>query len=127
MKLKEIEIEKYRTIENLTLSMADLLILIGENNCGKSNILRALELFYQDSIKGIDDECYCFKDCSTPISISLIYDRIEEAEREHKVLGNWIYNDEIKVKKIIQQDSESGKQSMQYFGWQANPQTSILI
>jgi len=54
MKLKEIEIEKYRTIENLILSMADLLILIGENNCGKSNILRALELFYQDSVKGIE-------------------------------------------------------------------------
>ena len=104
MKLKKIEIEKYRTIDSLTLSMADLLILIGENNCGKSNILRALELFYQDSVRGIDDECYCFKDCSIPISIALTYDRIEEAERAHKILRNWIYNDEIKVKKIIQQD-----------------------
>ena len=121
MKLKKIEIEKYRTIDNLTLSVADLLILIGENNCGKSNILRALELFYQDSVRGIDDECYCFKDCSTPISISLTYDRIEKAERKHKVLKSWIYNDEIKVKKIIQQDSETGKHSMQFFGWQAKP------
>ena len=119
MKLKEIEIEKYRTIENLTLSFDDLLILIGENNCGKSNIQRALELFYQDSVRGIDDECYCFKDCSTPISIALTYDRIEGPEKEHKILGNWIYNDEIKVKKIIQQDPKTGKHVMQFFGWQA--------
>lgn len=121
MKLKEFRIEKYRTVENLTLSMADLLILIGENNCGKSNILRALELFYQDSVRGIDEECYCFKDCSTPISIALTYDRIEELEKQHKVLGNWIYNDEIKVKKIIQQDPDTGKHTMQFFGWQAKP------
>ena len=121
MKLKKIEIEKYRTIDSLTLSMADLLILIGENNCGKSNILRALELFYQDSVRGIDDECYCFKDCSIPISIALTYDRIEEAERAHKILRNWIYNDEIKVKKIIQQDPKTGKHGMQFFGWQAKP------
>jgi CRISPR-associated exonuclease Cas4 len=101
--------------------MADLLILIGENNCGKSNILRALELFYQDSVRGIDEECYCFKDCSTPISIALTYDRIEDLEKQHKVLGNWIYNDEIKVKKIIQQDPDTGKHTMQFFGWQAKP------
>ena len=121
MELKEFRIEKYRTVENLTLSMADLLILIGENNCGKSNILRALELFYQDSVRGIDEECYCFKDCSTPISIALTYDRIEDLEKQHKVLGNWIYNDEIKVKKIIQQDPDTGKHTMQFFGWQAKP------
>ena len=121
MKLKEIEIENYRTIENLTLSVADLLILIGENNCGKSNILRALELFYQDSVRGIDEECYCFKNCSLPISITLTYDRLEEAEKQHKVLKNWIYNDEIKVKKIIHQDSNTGKHTMQFFGWHAKP------
>jgi predicted ATP-dependent endonuclease of OLD family len=55
MKLRDIEIEKFRTIENLSVSMADMLIMVGENNCGKSNILRALDLFYQDSVRGIDE------------------------------------------------------------------------
>ena len=121
MKLKEIKIEKYRTIENLTLSISDLLILIGENNCGKSNILRALELFYQDSVRGIDEECYCFLDCTKPISIMLTYDRIEDPEKKHRILKNWIYNDEIKVKKVIQQDPATNRHSMQFFGWQAKP------
>ena len=69
----------------------------------------------------IDDECYYFKDCGTPVSIALTYDRIEDAEKEHRVLKNWIYNEKIKVKKVIQQDPETGKHSMQFFGWQAKP------
>lgn len=76
MKLKNIEIEKFRTIENLSVSMSDMLIMVGENNCGKSNILRALDLFYQDSVRGIDEEFFCFKDCTLPISISPIMLRV---------------------------------------------------
>jgi len=121
MKLKNVEIEKYRTIENLSVSMSEMLIMIGENNCGKSNILRALDLFYQDSVRGIDEECFYFKDCTLPISITLTYDRVKEAERNHTVLRNWIYNDEIRVKKIIQHDADIGKYNMQFFGWHAMP------
>jgi CRISPR-associated exonuclease Cas4 len=121
MKLKNVEIEKYRTIENLSVSMSEMLIMIGENNCGKSNILRALDLFYQDSVRGIDEECFYFKNCTLPISITLTYDRVEEAERNHTVLRNWIYNDEIRVKKIIQHDADTGKYNMQFFGWHAMP------
>src|SRR4030043_1161343 len=121
MKLKDIEIERFKTIENLTVSMSDMLIMVGENNCGKSNILRALELFYEDSVRGIDEECFCFKDCSFPISLTLTYDRIEEAEKNHPILKNWIYNGEIKVKKVIQREENSAKYNMQFFGWQAKP------
>ncbi len=121
MKLRDIEIEKFRTIENLSVSMSDMLIMVGENNCGKSNILRALELFYQDSVRGIDEEFFCFKDCALPISITLTYDRLEEPEKEHTILKNWIYDDAIKAKKVIQRDEEAGKYVMQFFGWQAKP------
>jgi putative ATP-dependent endonuclease of OLD family len=121
MKLRDIEIEKFRTIENLSVSMVDMLIMVGENNCGKSNILRALDLFYQDSVRGIDEEFFCFKDCTLPISISLTYDRLEEEEKEHPILKNWVYNDSIKAKKVIQRDDDAGKFTMQFFGWQAKP------
>jgi putative ATP-dependent endonuclease of OLD family len=121
MKLKDIEIGKFKTIENLSVSISDMLIMVGENNCGKSNILHALELFYQDSVRGIDEESFCFKDCSFPISLTLIFDRLEEAEKSHLILKNWIYNDEIKIKKVIQREEDTGKYNMQFFGWQAKP------
>ncbi|MCD6449610.1 MAG: AAA family ATPase [Thermotogaceae bacterium] len=121
MKLNRIEIEKFRTIENLSLTIDKLLVLIGENNSGKSNILRALQLFYQESVRGIDEECFFFKECSIPISIILTFNRLDEAEEEHRVLQHWIYNGEIKVKKVIQQEVDSDKYAMQFFGWQAKP------
>ena len=121
MKLNNIEIEKFKTIDHISVSMLDMLIMVGENNCGKSNILRALELFYQDSVRNIDEECFCFKDCSKPISITLTYDRVEEAEKNHTILRNWVYNNEIKVNKVIQWDESFGKYNMQFFGWQAKP------
>lgn len=121
MKLKTIEISKFRTIDNLTISMSDMMIMVGENNCGKSNILRALELFYQDSVRGIGEECFCFKDCTSPISLILTYDRLEEAEIDHAILKNWIYNNKIRVKKVIQHEADTGKYNMQYYGWQARP------
>ncbi len=121
MKLKDIEIERFKTIENLSVSMSDMLIMVGENNCGKSNILRAQELFYQDSVRGIDEECFCFKVCSFPISLTLTYDCLEEAEKNHPILKNWIYNGAIKVKKVILREENSAKYNMQFFGWQAKP------
>jgi putative ATP-dependent endonuclease of the OLD family len=121
MKLKNIEIKGFKTIEDVSISMSDMLIMVGENNCGKSNILRALELFYQDSVRGIDEECFYFKNCSCPISLTLTYDRLEEDEKNHIILKNWIYNGTIKVKKVIQQEENPTKYSMQFFGWRAKP------
>ena len=67
MKLKKIEITKFRSIDSVSIDIDNLAILIGENNSGKSNILRALELFYQDSVRGINEEFFCFKDQTQPI------------------------------------------------------------
>ncbi|MCG2821466.1 MAG: AAA family ATPase, partial [Candidatus Atribacteria bacterium] len=121
MKLENIGIENFKTIKNLSVSMTDILIMVGENNCGKSNVLRALDLFYQDSIRYVDEESFCFKNCSLPIAITLTYNRLEDAEKNHPILKNWIFNNQIKVKKIIKQEDITRKYLMQYFGWQAMP------
>ncbi|MGR6468983.1 ATP-dependent nuclease [Rhizobium sp. PAMB 3182] len=44
--LKKIRIRNFRSISDLTLDLDDLNILIGKNDTGKSNILRALNLFF---------------------------------------------------------------------------------
>ena len=85
----------------------------GEESCD--------ERIDEESVRSIDEECFCFKDCSFPIALTLAYDRLEEAETNHPILRNWIYNGAIKVKKVIQLDANSGKYTMQFFGWQAKP------
>jgi len=46
--ISKIRIRNFRSISDLTLDPVDLSILIGKNDTGKSNILRALNLFFND-------------------------------------------------------------------------------
>ena len=121
MKLKQIEIDKFRSIDHISIVIDELAVLIGENNAGKTNILKALDLFYQDSVKGINEEYFYFKDQNQPISISITYDRLTEYEKNQKYLKHCIYNDSIKVKKGIEWDNQSQKYKMILFGWQSKP------
>lgn len=64
--IKSIEVRNFRSIKSITknLNLSDLNIFVGQNDNGKSNILRALNLFFNNQAEvGVpfrfDDE-YCF-------------------------------------------------------------------
>lgn len=40
--ITELKIENYKSIQDLTLDVGRVNVLIGENGCGKSNILEAI-------------------------------------------------------------------------------------
>ncbi|MCH9852214.1 MAG: ATP-binding protein [Alphaproteobacteria bacterium] len=44
--IKKIEIKNFRSIAKLEFDMEKIVLLVGKNDCGKSNILRALNLFF---------------------------------------------------------------------------------
>ena len=46
MKIKEITISNWRSIKSLQISFQDLMIFIGQNNHGKSNVLSAILFFF---------------------------------------------------------------------------------
>lgn len=46
--IRSIHIENFRSIRSLDAHLAQLAIFVGKNDCGKSNILRALNLFFND-------------------------------------------------------------------------------
>src|SRR3954466_3119678 len=48
MKLRKIRIVNFRGIKELDLDLDDLIVLIGENNTGKTAILHALKLCLRD-------------------------------------------------------------------------------
>lgn len=53
--IKAIHIENFRSIRSVDASLANLSIFVGRNDCGKSNILRALNLFFNgDTNPGIE-------------------------------------------------------------------------
>lgn len=47
MKLKKVWIHNFRSLRDVQFTTDDYSILVGENNCGKSNILCALRAFYE--------------------------------------------------------------------------------
>lgn len=48
MKITEVQIKNFRSIRNLNFSTKDFNVIVGLNDVGKSNILRALNLFFND-------------------------------------------------------------------------------
>ena len=50
LRITKIEIRNFRSIRNLTISPCELAVLVGKNDSGKSNVLRALNLFFTRSL-----------------------------------------------------------------------------
>jgi AAA15 family ATPase/GTPase len=53
MKIQRIKISNWRSIKALELDVSDLMVVIGQNNHGKSNLLSAI-LFFFGEIKHQD-------------------------------------------------------------------------
>ena len=51
MKIKSIKIHNFRSIKDAEFMLSNYNVLVGANNSGKSNILTALRIFYEDGIK----------------------------------------------------------------------------
>jgi AAA15 family ATPase/GTPase len=54
--LKEVRIENYKSIQKLKLELGRVTVLIGENGCGKSNILEAIALASAAANDKLDNE-----------------------------------------------------------------------
>ncbi len=51
MKIQKIRIHNFRSIKEQEVTLGDYSILLGENNAGKTNVIRALRIFYENDLK----------------------------------------------------------------------------
>jgi len=121
MRISRVEIESFKTIESIVFDLDKITVLIGENNSGKSNILTAIDLFFEDSVRGITEEYSYFKNTSKPINIILSFTDLRDEEKELKYVKDFVIDDAIRIKKVISFDGDASKYSMTLFGWQAIP------
>jgi len=70
MKIAKITIKNFRSFKSEGINFQDLMVLIGENNTGKSNVLKAMDLFFSN-IKTIDEEC--FNNPEEKITIKILF------------------------------------------------------
>ncbi|WP_214802015.1 ATP-binding protein [Exiguobacterium sp. ERU656] len=74
MKLEKIIIENFRSYKSkVELEFKDLTTIIGKNDAGKSTILEALEIFFNNSLVKIDSNDSCKKNESTKVLIGCVF------------------------------------------------------
>ncbi len=101
MKISKITIHNFRSIKHESFDLKNYTLLIGENNAGKSNIFRAIRVFYENGLKF--NQSLDFPKFKTDDSESWIEIEYETTEDEQKSLKNEYQNSDriLKVRKIL--------------------------
>jgi len=93
MKIRELKIKNFRSIYDLTLNLSDLTILIGRNNSGKSSILDAIRIVFenldQDIVKTVE------------------YENLPE-DMKDQIFGIWFfknYKDPVELQVLVELDA----------------------
>jgi len=81
MKIKKLEIKNYRSLCDFLVYPKDILAIVGQNNSGKSNILKALQLFFEASTSLVDNECFYNMKIENPIKIFITFDNLSNWEK----------------------------------------------
>jgi len=79
MKLKKIKIKNFKSIKNLEFAFpkSGILVLVGENNSGKSNVIRAIDAICGEGWYGkekLEDHDFYLRKRENLIDISLEFD-----------------------------------------------------
>ena len=96
MKIQTIQIQKFRSIDDATVSFKQFLALVGANNVGKSHILRALNAFFNfaDERTSFLDEAHLYSRQSRPKITVTFSDIMPEDEIDNE----YIYNQRLTIK-----------------------------
>lgn len=99
MKIQKISIKNYRSLKDVEIFMEDILAIVGQNNSGKSNILKALELFFGKNLKLVDLECFHNKNTFEPIEIVITFHCLNEWEAD--VFDNFLEGEFLTIGRRI--------------------------
>lgn len=101
MKVERFTVENYRSIDRLEVDFSnDLVILVGENNAGKTNIVRALEHFFKTpKTSEIDEQFFHLKETTRKIDITVWFGHLSEADK--RVFKKYVLEDQVIVRREI--------------------------
>jgi AAA15 family ATPase/GTPase len=99
MKIEKIEIKNFRSLRDVTIHPKDILALVGRNNSGKSNVIKALELFFEGTVRLVNSECFHNHDTGNPIEILVTFNQLSDWEIEN--FKPWMDEDKLVVGREI--------------------------
>ena len=122
--INAVRIFGFRGISNLEISLPKVAVLIGQNNAGKTSIIKALQLALGDYSRHLTDEDF-YIDCNDNVRSEIIVDISivpvdESSQRTNiftdewvEVFGDWVQadleeNDFVAIRTICEKDSIKG-------------------
>ena len=106
MIIKHMSISKYRSIENIDIEMTDVLQLIGKNNAGKSNILKAIDIFLTNN-PSLSLQDFKNKNKHDEIEIIGIFNKLNNYDE--KQFATYLIDKTVTIKLICKFDQKSDK------------------
>lgn len=122
MRLIGLRIQNYRSIvDSGDMRIEPLQILVGENNSGKSNILKAIQVFLTPGAGGVEQTD--FFDPNQPMILTATFGELSASER--KQLRPYLLGDRLILEKriVLEEDKRSGRSrpKAEYHGYHAKP------
>ncbi len=72
MRIKKLAVKNFRALRELSIDVSNMTVIIGENDCGKTSVMLALQAFFAG--KKLSDEANYFKkDTSKPVEIEVTF------------------------------------------------------
>lgn len=118
MRLCKFEVRNFKGIEYVSLDWENIIVLIGENNAGKSTVLQALQVFLSGSqIK--DEALFRDKVSSAENAIELIghFNQLTDGEKEATAVRGRMHGDKWIIKKEFWFDTGDDKWKEQYWSY----------
>ena len=84
MRIESIRIQNYKTFgpEGITFQVGNLVAFVGENSVGKSNILEALDIFFNFTIAKVTSEIFHQNNVNNNIEIEIGFYDLNEKEKK---------------------------------------------
>lgn len=120
MKIKSIRIENFRSFLDEVIALNRYSCFVGANGAGKSTVLAALNVFFQEratsttDISKLIDEDYFTRNTVNPIRITLTFDDLSEGARRD--LAAYVRQNELVVTAEAVFDSSSGFGIVRHYG-----------
>ncbi len=129
MRLARFEVRNYKGIEHATLHWDDILVLIGDNNSGKSSVLQALALFLSGSAAR-DDLLFRNKCTDEPNAIELVgeFNALSDREKGNKAVQGRMDGDKwiLKKKFWCEADGDSGEETWKEMYYSYSPSENFV-
>ena len=111
MKAKRVHVKKFRCLQDASIDIENLTILVGPNGSGKSCFLHALDLFYSSGARIAEGDFYNH-DTTKEIEIAVTFSGLDDAEKE--LFAAYMDGETLTVTKAI--NYTSGRPSERLYG-----------